>query len=233
MLISLLSHPEMKIQLQSAVAIRNMSVTPDSKVKIVEEGAIGALISLLRSPDLRLQEQSAVIFRNLSVNSENKVTIVEADAVPPLLALLRPPQEPAALEGDPEFEAQLAAYRQQLKVQEQAAGALRNLSMHADNKPKMVSLGCIPPTLLLLSSEEPRIQEQGAGILRNMSVSAPHGKLMVLPPACPACPAALLPYSCARCCVSAAALLTGPPRHTGLGCYMRHLSGASSRVYNE
>ena len=145
----------------------------------MEEGAIGALIALLRSPDLRLQEQSAVIFRNLSVNSENKVTIVEADAVPPLLALLRPPQEPAALEGDPEYEGQLAAYRQQLKVQEQAAGALRNLSMHADNKPKMVSLGCIPPTLLLLNSEEPRIQEQGAGILRNMSVSAPHGKLMV------------------------------------------------------
>jgi hypothetical protein len=48
----------------------------------------------------------------------------------------------------------------QVKVQEQAAGALRNLSMHSENKNKLVSLGCIPPTLIVLKSPEPRIQEQ-------------------------------------------------------------------------
>lgn len=123
--------------------------------------------------------QAAVIFRNLSVNSDNKLKIVEADAVPPLLVLLRPPTEPAAADGDPEYQGQIAAFQQQVKVQEQAAGALRNLSMHSENKSKLVSLGCIPPTLVLLKSPEARIQEQAAGILRNISISAPHGKSMV------------------------------------------------------
>ncbi len=45
-------------------------------------------------------------------------------------------------------------------MQEQAAGALRNLSMHSENKNKLVSLGCIPPALIVLKSPEPRIQEQ-------------------------------------------------------------------------
>jgi len=48
-----------------------------------------------------------VIFRNLSVNSENKVLVVQGDAVPGLLALLRTPQDPTAVEGDPEYEAQV------------------------------------------------------------------------------------------------------------------------------
>jgi hypothetical protein len=126
-----------------------------------------------------LQEQAAVIFRNLSVNSENKVLIVQGDAVPGLLALLRSPQDPTAVEGDPEYEAQVASYKQSLKVQEQAAGAMRNLSMHAENKGTLVSLGIIPPTLLLLQSDETAIKEQGAGILRNMSVSAPHGAIII------------------------------------------------------
>jgi hypothetical protein len=126
-LIDLMDHTEPKIQIQAAVSVRNLSITPDSKVTVVEQGALPVLCKLIKSGDLRLVEQAAIIFRNLSVNAENKIKIMATDGAKSLVDLLKP-----LTKADESLDADAKALK--VKIQEQSAGVLRNLSMHNDNK---------------------------------------------------------------------------------------------------
>jgi hypothetical protein len=48
----------------------------------------------------------------------------------------------------------------ELPVLEHSAGALRNLSVHPDNKAQIVAAGAVGPLINLLMSHSPRIQLQ-------------------------------------------------------------------------
>ena len=126
-LIDLMDHTEPKIQIQAAVSVRNLSITPDSKVTVVEQGVLPVICKLVKSGDLRLVEQAAIIFRNLSVNAENKIKIMATEGAKALVDLLKP-----LTKADESLEADAKALK--VKIQEQSAGVLRNLSMHNDNK---------------------------------------------------------------------------------------------------
>jgi hypothetical protein len=93
----------------------------------VEQGALPVLCKLIKSGDLRLVEQAAIIFRNLSVNAENKIKIMATDGAKSLVDLLKP-----LTKADESLDADAKALK--VKIQEQTAGVLRNLSMHNDNK---------------------------------------------------------------------------------------------------
>ena len=134
-LIDLMDHTEPKIQIQAAVSVRNLSITPDSKVTVVEQGALPILCKLIKSGDLRLVEQAAIIFRNLSVNAENKIKIMATEGAKALVDLLKP-----LTKADESLDADTKALK--VKIQEQSAGVLRNLSMHNDNK--------VPPNAFIL-----------------------------------------------------------------------------------
>ena len=56
-----------------------------------------------------------------------------------------------------------------LKVQEQAAATIRNLSATAELRPALVQAGTLPLLIELLSSPEEKIQEQAGVALRNLS----------------------------------------------------------------
>ena len=93
----------------------------------MEQGALPVLCKLIKSGDLRLVEQAAIIFRNLSVNAENKIKIMATDGAKSLVDLLKP-----LTKADESLDADAKALK--VKIQEQSAGVLRNLSMHNDNK---------------------------------------------------------------------------------------------------
>jgi vacuolar protein 8 len=61
-----------------------------------------------------------------------------------------------------------------LKVQEQAAATLRNLSATPENRPALVQAGTLPLLIELLSSPEEKIQEQAGVALRNLSDQVDH-----------------------------------------------------------
>jgi len=54
---------------------------------------------------------------------------------------------------------------------QQACGAIRNLSVNAENKVKIVQEGGLPPLIALLRSPLETIQEQAAVAIRNISVN--------------------------------------------------------------
>ena len=135
-LIDLMDHTEPKIQIQAAVSVRNLSITPDSKVTVVEQGALPVLCKLIKSGDLRLVEQAAIVFRNLSVNAENKIKIMATDGAKSLVDLLKP-----LTKADESLDSDSKALK--VKIQEQSAGVLRNLSMHNDNKVSLIGRICV------------------------------------------------------------------------------------------
>ena len=126
-LIDLMDHTNPKIQIQAAGSVRNLSISPGSKVTVVEQGALPVLCKLIKSGDLRLVEQAAIIFRHLSRNAENKIKIMATEGAKALVELLKP-----LTKADESLDAESKALK--VKIQEQAAGVLRNLSTHNDNK---------------------------------------------------------------------------------------------------
>ncbi len=54
-------------------------------------------------------------------------------------------------------------------VQEQAVGALRNLSVIPENKNRIAKEGGVPPLILLLKSNVDKIQELAACTVHNLS----------------------------------------------------------------
>jgi hypothetical protein len=86
-----------------------------------------------------VQEKAAKTLRSLAANPENKVKIVAAGAISPLVALLGP-QSSAG-------------------VQEQAAGALRNLALNnSENKVKIRHAGAVGALNRLLSATDEEVK---------------------------------------------------------------------------
>jgi hypothetical protein len=87
----------------------------------------------------------------LSIIDENKLKISNLGGLSPLLLLL------SSINS---------------RIQEQAAGAVRNLSVNPECKVTIVNEGGLPPLIALLRSPVETIQEQAAVAVRNISVNA-------------------------------------------------------------
>ena len=84
----------------------------------------------------------------MSVSNPIGKRAVKDGAVPPLVELLK---------------------SKDMKVLEQSAGTLRNLSAATENRPTLVQEGALPLLIDLLSSPDEKVQEQAGVALRNLS----------------------------------------------------------------
>jgi hypothetical protein len=89
---------------------------------------------------------------------QNRIKIVQAGALHPLITLLR------------------SASR---RVQEQALGCLRDLSVAPENKTRVVQEGGLPHVIGLLRSREESIRELACWTIRNLAVNAENKVLHV------------------------------------------------------
>ena len=90
-----------QVQELAAVALRNLSVSADAEVKVVQEGGIPRLIEMLHTNDEAAKEQALLALRNFSTSPDNAAKVVRERGLAPLVAclaadesLMRRPQTP-------------------------------------------------------------------------------------------------------------------------------------------
>ena len=169
MLIGLLNSDHELIQRQAAKALANLGVNIENKKKISEAGGIPRLIRLARQRAIPVKIEAIAALANLAVNDSNELDIVQLGGLEPIvdgvsvvsnvirggfsLTAEHRSQHGASVENYEELGAQCAR-------------ALRNLSVHPDNKAAIVRMGTVSSLLVLAQSHNERISQQAARALR-------------------------------------------------------------------
>lgn len=178
MLISLISSPNELIQRQSAKALANLGVNSENKRKIALAGGIPKLVTLAQSPLLSIKIEAIAALANLAVNDANELDIVACGGLVPIVDMaalvaryfnLGPSSRNGDAKGGGSPSGVVAGSQEQYEeLGAQCARALRNLSVHPDNKDQVVKLGAAESLLLLVTSSNDRVSQQARRALKNI-----------------------------------------------------------------
>ncbi|KAK7199617.1 Armadillo/beta-catenin-like repeat [Novymonas esmeraldas] len=133
-----------------------------SKREIRDMGGLEKITATLRHPSDSIKTKMAGAVWNCASNAENRRRLRELGAIPALLELLRSPSAAVAADKSTyEF------------VRENAAGALWNLSVEAENKSQIIEYGGVPVLVEVMSTSNTiAVVENASGTLWNCSATA-------------------------------------------------------------
>ncbi|XP_024518834.1 U-box domain-containing protein 4 [Selaginella moellendorffii] len=169
-----------------------------SRILVVEAGAVRPLIALLDDGDEQTQEIAVTALLNLSINDNNKAEISRAGAIDPLVRVLKAGSSAAVenaaatlfnlsvVDNNKEVIGAAGAISPLVELlasgspggKKDAATALFNLSTSHDNKPRMVRAGAIRPLVELASQAATGMVDKAVAILANLS-TVPEGRVSI------------------------------------------------------
>ncbi|KAJ7561324.1 hypothetical protein O6H91_03G041700 [Diphasiastrum complanatum] len=133
-LVPLLESATSSVQINSVVAILNLSLEKGNKLKITRAGIVLPLINVLKKGHPESQEHAAAVIFSLAMNDDNKMALGVLGAITPLMNIMK-------------------SSRSSLRGRNDAAMALSYLAMAPMNRSKMVKAGLVP-VLLGVAKEE-------------------------------------------------------------------------------
>lgn len=132
-----------------------------SKKEIREIGGLEKITATLRHPSDSIKTKMAGAVWNCAANPENRTYLRQLGAIPALLELLNP----SAVSPSASADSAASEF-----VRENAAGALWNLSVDAENKAQILDYGGIPALIKVMkSSSSVAVVENVSGTLWNCS----------------------------------------------------------------
>ena len=166
--------PNVEVQCNAVGCITNLATHDDNKSKIAKSGALVPLTRLARSKDIRVQRNAAGALLNMTHSDENRQQLVNAGAISVLVSLLSSADTDVQYycttalsniavdsvnrkklaQSEPRLVQNLIGLMESgsLKVQCQAALALRNLASDEKYQIEIVRSNGLPPLLRLLRS---------------------------------------------------------------------------------
>ncbi|KNZ78137.1 Vacuolar protein 8 [Termitomyces sp. J132] len=192
--------PNVEVQCNAVGCVTNLATHDDNKTKIAKSGALVPLTRLARSKDMRVQRNATGALLNMTHSDENRQQLVNAGAIPVLVSLLNSPDTDVqyycttalsniAVDGmfsilvistnrkklaqsEPKLVASLVALMDSssLKVQCQAALALRNLASDEKYQLEIVKADGLTALLRLLQSTYLPLILSSAACVRNVSI---------------------------------------------------------------
>ncbi|KAI9031609.1 putative VAC8-vacuolar membrane protein required for the cytoplasm-to-vacuole targeting [Phycomyces nitens] len=191
-LIRQMGSPNVEVQCNAVGCITNLATHDDNKAKIAKSDALRLLVDLARSKDQRVQRNSTGALLNMTHTQENRQQLVNAGAIPVLIGLLNSPDADvqyycttalsniAVDAGNrkklAQTDSRLVQYlivlmdTKSLKVQCQAALALRNLASDEKYQLEIVRCKGLPPLLRLLKSAFLPLILSSVACIRNISI---------------------------------------------------------------
>ncbi|KAI8077787.1 putative VAC8-vacuolar membrane protein required for the cytoplasm-to-vacuole targeting [Halteromyces radiatus] len=191
-LIRQMGSPNVEVQCNAVGCITNLATHDDNKAKIAKSDALRLLVDLARSKDQRVQRNATGALLNMTHTQENRQQLVNAGAIPVLIGLLS--SEDADVQyycttalsniavdannrkklaqSDSRLVQHLIALMdtKSLKVQCQAALALRNLASDEKYQLEIVRCKGLPPLLRLLRSSFLPLILSSVACIRNISI---------------------------------------------------------------
>ncbi|CAO0792430.1 unnamed protein product [Mucor circinelloides] len=151
LLIDLARSKDQRVQRNATGALLNMTHTQENRQQLVNAGAIPILISLLSSHDADVQYYCTTALSNIAVDAVNRKKLAQSDSklVQYLIQLMD---------------------TKSLKVQCQAALALRNLASDEKYQLEIVQCRGLPPLLRLLKSSFLPLILSSVACIRNISI---------------------------------------------------------------
>ncbi|KAL0084739.1 vacuolar protein 8 [Phycomyces blakesleeanus] len=191
-LIRQMGSPNVEVQCNAVGCITNLATHDDNKAKIAKSDALRLLVDLARSKDQRVQRNSTGALLNMTHTQENRQQLVNAGAIQVLIGLLNSPDADvqyycttalsniAVDAGNrkklAQTDSRLVQYlialmdTKSLKVQCQAALALRNLASDEKYQLEIVRCKGLPPLLRLLKSAFLPLILSSVACIRNISI---------------------------------------------------------------
>ncbi|KAI8974751.1 vacuolar protein 8 [Pilobolus umbonatus] len=191
-LIRQMGSPNVEVQCNAVGCITNLATHDENKTKIAKSDALRLLVELAKSKDQRVQRNATGALLNMTHTEENRQQLVNAGAIPVLISLLSSPDADVqyycttALSNIAvdvnnrkklgQTDARLVQYlialmgTHSLKVQCQAALALRNLASDDKYQLEIVKHKGLPPLLRLLKSSFLPLILSSVACIRNISI---------------------------------------------------------------
>ncbi|KAI8388678.1 putative VAC8-vacuolar membrane protein required for the cytoplasm-to-vacuole targeting [Radiomyces spectabilis] len=191
-LIRQMGSPNVEVQCNAVGCITNLATHDENKAKIAKSDALRLLVDLARSKDQRVQRNATGALLNMTHTQENRQQLVNAGAIPVLISLLSSPDADvqyycttalsniAVDSGNrrklARTDSRLVQYlialmdTKSLKVQCQAALALRNLASDEKYQLEIVRCKGLPPLLHLLKSAFHPLILSSVACIRNISI---------------------------------------------------------------
>lgn len=184
--------PNVEVQCNAVGCITNLATHDDNKTKIAKSGALVPLTRLARSKDMRVQRNATGALLNMTHSDDNRQQLVNAGAIPVLVGLLGSADTDVQYycttalsniavdainrkklaQTEPRLVQNLIGLMESssLKVQCQAALALRNLASDEKYQIEIVTSDGLPPLLRLLRSSFLPLILSAAACVRNISI---------------------------------------------------------------
>jgi vacuolar protein 8 len=190
-LIRQMESTNVEVQCNAVGCITNLATHDENKNRIARSGALIPLTRLARSKDLRVQRNATGALLNMTHSDENRQQLVNAGAIPVLVSLLSSPdtdvqyycttglsniavdatnRRKLAQEGRLVQSLIALMDSTSLKVQCQAALALRNLASDSKYQLEIVRSGGLAPLLRLLQSSFLPLILSSVACVRNISI---------------------------------------------------------------
>ncbi|KAL0089378.1 vacuolar protein 8 [Phycomyces blakesleeanus] len=192
-LINQMRSTNVEVQCNAVGCITNLATHDDNKAKIANSEGLGLLVDLARSKDQRVQRNATGALLNMTHTQENRLQLVNANAIPVLVGLLNSSdpdvqyycttalsniavdaenrQRLAKTESSRLVEYLIASMdTKSLKVQCQAALALRNLASDEIYQLEIVRCHGLPHLLRLLTSAFLPLILSSVACVRNISI---------------------------------------------------------------
>ncbi|KAI8354658.1 vacuolar protein 8 [Blakeslea trispora] len=191
-LIRQMGSPNVEVQCNAVGCITNLATHDENKTKIAKSDALRLLVDLAKSKDQRVQRNATGALLNMTHTQENRQQLVNAGAIPVLIGLLSSPDADvqyycttalsniAVDAGNrkklAQTDSRLVNYlialmdTKSLKVQCQAALALRNLASDEKYQLEIVRCKGLAPLLRLLKSSFLPLILSSVACIRNISI---------------------------------------------------------------
>ncbi|SGY60348.1 BQ5605_C007g04418 [Microbotryum silenes-dioicae] len=163
---------DMRVQRNATGALLNMTHSDENRLQLVNAGAIPVLVNLLSSPDTDVEYYCTTALSNIAVDgqSDRRVGLREFGEL--ILVYITAANRKKLAQSEPKLVTSLISLMDSpsLKVQCQAALALRNLASDDKYQLEIVKNGGLPALLRLLRSSFLPLILSAAACVRNVSI---------------------------------------------------------------
>jgi hypothetical protein len=155
-LVSLLSSPDVEVQLNVLGALTNLALNEENKAEIRSLQAIPKIIALLDNKDENVQAKTVEVIWNLAGNDENRVAVLYGGGVQKLLDMLPATEE---------------AMVRSTAVAASTLGALANLAAHPENQLAIREAGGVKKIVEIFTGAEfAKLKERAANCMENLAL---------------------------------------------------------------
>ncbi|KAJ1039179.1 hypothetical protein NDA10_000143 [Ustilago hordei] len=161
-LIGLMESSSLKVQCQSALALRNLASDEKYQIEIVRSNGLPPLLRLLRSSFLPLILSAAACVRNVSIHPANESPIIDAGFLHPLIDLL-------SHEDNEEIQCHAISTPATLLLPSEMTACAAVLALSEDLKPQLLEMGICEVLIPLTASSSVEVQGNSAAALGNLS----------------------------------------------------------------